>query len=209
MTRLIIVGAGGHGSVLAEAAVLSKIWSSVCFVDDRQDCDASVVGFPVLGSTELLGELVDEETRFFVAIGQNRYRDEALSSIREQGGSLANVIHPAAVVSPSALVESGTGICAGAVVNARASIGRGSIINTSATIDHDCILGCAVHISPGAHLAGGVTVGDRSWIGIGAVVKEGISIGDDCVVGAGASVVEDVGSGMTVVGVPARPMEKP
>jgi acetyltransferase-like isoleucine patch superfamily enzyme len=79
-------------------------------------------------------------------------------------------------------------------------------VNTGATVDHDCMLGNYVHISPGAHLAGYVVVGDRSWIGIGASVRDGAVIGSDCIIGAGATVLSDVASGQTVVGLPARPM---
>jgi sugar O-acyltransferase (sialic acid O-acetyltransferase NeuD family) len=93
---------------------------------------------------------------------------------------------------------------AGTIVNADTRIGRGVILNTACSIDHDCIIECFSHISPGARLAGGVKVGRRSWIGIGAVVREGIHIGDDVIVGAGSVVVKDIKNGTKVCGVPAR-----
>ena len=208
MTQIFILGAGGHGAVVAEAAVLSQKWGVVSFLDDNADPDIPIVGCSVLGELSIWPELASRNCEFFVAIGDNEKRDDVLSSIEKLGGVLATITHPSAVISPSATIESGVVICAGAVVNPRASIGRGTIVNTCASIDHDCVLGDATHVSPGAHLAGGVTIGARTWIGIGAVVREGVSVGSDCVVGAGAAVVSDVDSGQTVVGVPASPMRK-
>ena len=75
-----------------------------------------------------------------------------------------------------------------------------------ATISHDSKVGAYAHISPGAHLAGGVQVGARSWVGIGAAIRESIEIGADVVIGAGAAVVADVPSGARMGGVPARPI---
>lgn len=206
MTQLIILGAGGHGAVVAEIAIASSKWDGVSFVDDDLDEQALVVGCPVLGDSNLLPEILQGDYQIFVAIGNNQKRDENLSSIEELGGVLANVVHPNAVVSPSAFVDLGTVICAGAVINARTRIGRGSIVNTGASVDHDCVLGRAVHVSPGVHVAGNVSIGDRSWLGVGAAVIDGISIQSDCIVGAGAAVIDDVESGQTIVGVPANPL---
>jgi len=208
VTRLFILGAGGHGAVVAEAAILSKKWVSVELLDDNADPGIPVVGCSVIGKISNWSDFVGRNCEFFVAIGNNEQRDELLSSIEKRGGALATITHPSAVISPSANVEPGVVVCAGAVVNPRARVGRGTIVNTAASVDHDCALGNATHVSPGAHLAGRVTVGARTWIGIGAVVSEGVTIGSDSVVGAGAAVVSDVDSSQTVVGVPASPMRK-
>ena len=208
MTKLIIMGAGGHGAVVAEAAVISDAWESVAFLDDDPRLGHDVVGCPILGAVSMLPELLGQESdyEFFAAVGGSKLRIEMLSSIEEQGGVLAKIVHPSAVVSPSVSIEAGSVICAAAVISARASIARGCIVNNGSTIDHDCVLGNAVHVSPGAHLAGDVTIGDNSWIGIGASVREGIKIGRNAIVGAGAAVVSDVPDGVVVTGVPARPM---
>src|SRR5690606_5139306 len=102
----------------------------------------------------------------------------------------------------------GNVVFAGAVINPGVETGHAVIINTSATIDHDCWLGAGVHISPGAHVAGGVQIGDEAWVGIGSSVKELVSIGARSKVGAGAAVVASIADETTVVGVPARPLEK-
>jgi sugar O-acyltransferase (sialic acid O-acetyltransferase NeuD family) len=206
MTHLIILGAGGHGAVVAEAALLSRGWDLVRFLDDNLEAGESVVGCSVIGRISVWPELLGEDSHYFVAIGNNQRRDQILASIQQEGGTLANITHPSAVVSPSAVIEPGTVICGGAVINARTTVGRGAIVNTCASIDHDCTLGRSVHISPGAHLAGSVVIGNKTWVGIGAVIKDGISIGSNCIVGAGAAVVSDVNDGLTVIGVPAVPV---
>jgi sugar O-acyltransferase (sialic acid O-acetyltransferase NeuD family) len=116
------------------------------------------------------------------------------------------LVHPAATVSRYAVIGEGTVVFAGAVVNAGARIGTAAILNTSCSIDHDCLLDDAVHISPGARLAGGVQVGDLSWVGIGASGRQLISIGQRVVVGAGSAVVSEIPDDLTVAGVPAQRM---
>ena len=71
-------------------------------------------------------------------------------------------------------------------------------------MDHDCVIGRAVHIAPGAHLCGGITVGERTLIGAGATVIPNLRIGSDVVIGAGATVVGDIPDGVTALGTPAR-----
>ncbi len=207
MTKLVILGAGGHGAVVAEAAVISKKWESVSFLDDGAGVAPVIVGCPVIGTTSLWPDLLGEDCEFLVTMGNNHQRDELLAAIEDRGGALSLVTHPSSVISASASLEPGVVVCAGAVINARVEVGRGSIVNTCASIDQDCVIGDATHISPGANIAGGVTIGARTWIGIGAVVKEGIVIGEDCIAGAGAAVVSNVAPGQTVVGVPATPLQ--
>jgi sugar O-acyltransferase (sialic acid O-acetyltransferase NeuD family) len=203
MTRLLIIGAGGHGAVVAEAAAEVGQWSEIVFLDDT-DTEGRVLEFPILGKSGDLSSFLDGDTEVFVAIGDNRRRLELLRSIAEENARLATVIHPTACISPSASVSSGTVACAGVIVNARATVGLGCILNTAATIDHDCAIEDGVHISPGANLAGNVHVGTCTWIGIGSSIREGIRIGRDSMVGAGSAVVSDVADGATVGGVPAR-----
>ena len=206
MKRLIVVGAGGHGAVVAEAAAAGAHWAEIQFLDDDA-ADRATLEFPLAGNVARLTELADERTEFIVALGNNRNRLALSDAICDDGLTLATVIHPSAVISASVEIGSGTVACAGAIVNARAKIGRACILNSAATVDHDCVLAAGVHISPGAHLAGNVSVGECAWVGIGTAVREGIQIGADAIIGVGSAVVSDVGRGETVVGVPARRME--
>lgn len=200
----MIIGAGGHGAVVSEAATMMGRWGEILFLDDVLATGMEVVGYPVVGCSAQISEFVRDDTELVVAIGNNRRRVELLENVGRVGGRCATVIHPSAYVSRTAAMSEGVVICAGSVVNTRTEIRRGCIVNTSATIDHDCVLGTGVHVSPGANLAGSVVVEDLVWIGLGATVKSGVTIGTAAIVGASAAVIADVKPDETVVGVPAR-----
>lgn len=189
MSKLIIIGAGGHGKVVADAAACECV-----FVDNNENAQEGV------HAMDELPTLRQADDKVIVGIGDNETRLSLLSEL----SNIATVVHQDATVSESATLGVGTVVFARAVVNPNTSIGRGCIINTAATIDHDCVLEDGVHVSPGSHVGGGVTIGTCSWIGIGASVKHGVTIGKHVTVGAGAAVVSDIPDNVTVVGVPAK-----
>lgn len=203
MKRLAILGASGHGKVVADAAECCG-WQSIEFFDDAWPSLTSNGIWPVVGTGKDLLDRVQEFDGVLVAIGSNSVRRNKLDELKAVGAFLPVLVHPSSIVSRHASIGSGTVIFASVVVNAYASVGEGAILNTGCSVDHDCDLGVCVHISPGARLAGGVRVGDVSWIGIGACVRQGIGIGSNVIVGAGAAVVCDISDNMTVAGVPAR-----
>ena len=203
MRRLAILGASGHGKVVADAAELSG-WDEVVFFDDAWPQVTSNSVWPVLGNTAALLDSLDAFAGVAIAIGNNVIRLDKLKQLREQGAILPVIIHPSAVISRYATLGEATVVCAGVVVNADARVGAAAILNTGCSVDHDCVLADAVHISPGARLAGGVQVGQCSWIGMGAVVRQLLSVGAYSVVGAGAAVVKNVGEHTAVIGVPAQ-----
>ncbi|MFD1747276.1 acetyltransferase [Rhizobium helianthi] len=200
---LAIVGAGGHGRVIADAA-LECGWGEVVFFDDRFPQLLSTLQWPVLGSLEDLMATLHRYSGIAVGIGNGKTRLSILDRLLERGAPVATVIHPRAWVSSRASLAEGCLIAAGAVVNVGARIGRGGIVNTGATVDHDCDLGPGVHVAPGANVAGSVEIGANAWIGVGASVKQGVRIGSGTVVGAGAAVVSDLPDDIVAVGVPAR-----
>ncbi|WP_394199340.1 acetyltransferase [Litoreibacter albidus] len=197
MTPLLIIGAGGHGKVVADTAHASG-YTNIAFLDDAWPEKTKN------GSWDLCGIPTISQTSTFCAVGNNAARERIFSDFELSNAPVLK--HPSSIVSPSSRFGEGTLLVAGTIVNADTRIGRGVILNTACSVDHDCKIGDFAHISPGARLAGGVKVGKRSWIGIGAVVREGIHIGDDVIVGAGSVVVEDIISGAKVCGVPARTM---
>ena len=201
MTALLIIGAGGHGRVVADIA--AQRFRRVAFLDDVAK-DSGHAAWPIVGTQAQAAELRDEFSAVVVALGDNTKRMSVTHDLQELGYALAVVRHPSAVVSDHANIGDGSVVMPSTVVNYGANLGVSCIVNTGATIDHDCRLGDGVHVSPGAHLAGGVAVGDRAWVGIGAAVREGVTIGRDAIVGAGAAVVNDVAPGTVVRGVPAR-----
>jgi sugar O-acyltransferase (sialic acid O-acetyltransferase NeuD family) len=207
--HLLVLGAGGHGRVVADAAQASGQWAVVAFLDDRFPNLTSAGPWPVLGSFANLANYGTEQWDVALGIGDNSGRAAHLERILADGYACPAVCHPAAVISAHAIIGPASVVFATAVVNYNAVVGRGCIVNSGAVIEHDCVLGDAAHVSPRAALAGGVTVGAASWIGIGASVVQGVRIGSGVRVGAGAAVLKDLPDGVTAVGVPARVVTKP
>lgn len=203
MRKLGILGASGHGKVVADTAECCG-WQSVEFFDDAWPQRQANSAWCVAGDTGALLRRLGEFDGVVVAIGNNAIRHAKLLALQEAGARLVTLVHPFASVSRYAALDDGSVVFAGVVVNADARVGMGAILNTGCSIDHDCVLGDAVHVSPGARLAGGVQVGELSWIGIGASVRQLVRVGSRVMVGAGAAVVRDVPDAVTVVGVPAR-----
>jgi sugar O-acyltransferase (sialic acid O-acetyltransferase NeuD family) len=205
MKVLAILGASGHGKVLADAA-LAGDWQQVVFFDDAYPRLQTNSRWPVIGnSAALFGSLASYDG-VIVAIGDCAVRWALHLTLRDKRAKLATIVHPRASLSSYAVVGEGSVLFAGAVVNVDSVLGEACIINTGASVDHDCVLAESVHVSPGAHLSGNVIVGARSWVGVGASVRQGVRIGSNVTVGAGAAVVKDVHDGLIVAGCPARPL---
>mgnify|MGYP000586018273 CR=1 FL=1 len=204
MPVLAILGASGHGKVIAEAALLSGEWTDVVFFDDAYPSVKMIESWSVVGNTQ---NLIDQSSVYpgvVIAIGNNEIRLSKQAELLKQHCNIVSIIHPFAVVSPSSNISRGTVVLAGAIINPFCKIGEACILNTGATVDHDCRLSNGVHISPGVNLAGGVLVGRASWLGIGSCVKQQVSIGENVIVGAGAAVIGDTSDNCTLVGVPAK-----
>ena len=202
MKKLIIIGASGHGKVVADIAVQNG-YQEIVFLDDNEAVK-SCGKYPVIGKTDEARRLDGD---IIVAIGNANIRKRILESMG--GMKLATLIHPAAVVANDVVIGEGTVAMAGAVVNPGAILGKGCIVNTCASIDHDCRVSDYVHVAVGGHLCGSVAVGERPWIGAGAVVSNNISVCGECMIGAGAVVVKDIKEPGTYVGAPVQKlMEK-
>lgn len=206
MRRLLIIGAGGHGRVVADTAREMGVWDNIAFLDDNQE--GNVLDWPVLGKIELAAELLKEFDDLAVALGDNSKRLEMLYYYAGLGYRLPVIKHPTAFISKSASIGAGTVAFAQTAVNAGTKVGTGCIINTGATVDHDCVLGDGVHLSPGVHLGGEVRIGRNSWLGVGASVINRVSIGENVIVGAGSVIIKTVENNVTVVGVPGRVVKR-
>jgi len=208
MNQLLILGAGGHGKVLAETAEAQGLWQHIALLDDRHGLLDGTLRWSVLASIDQARCFVSEYSHATVAVGDSRRRLEWLDLLVGLGFCIPTLIHPAAWVSPSASLAEGCVVMANASVQADASLGRGSIVNTGASVDHDCSIGDGVHVCPGVSLGGEVIVGHGSWLGIGCSVIQGVHLGSHVTVGAGAAVISDIEDAMTVVGVPARDISR-
>jgi sugar O-acyltransferase (sialic acid O-acetyltransferase NeuD family) len=206
MTALAILGASGHGRVVADAALSSRQWNEVIFFDDAWPTLTRSGPWNVVGTIGAFKQECGRHEGCCVAIGDNRTRLRVHRELESLGANLVSIIHASAVVSPHAELAAGCVVLANAVVGPFAKLGRSCIVNNAASVDHDCELGDSVHVSPGARLGGNVRVGPETWIGIGAAIKNDVAIGSAVTIGAGAVVIKDVAGSLTVVGVPAGPL---
>jgi len=202
MKTLAVLGASGHGKVIADTALLIG-WDEVVFFDDAWPEKETNDHWSIIGDTHQLIEQLHVYQGVVVGIGDCAIRWNKHQLLKEADAPLVNVIHPSVNVSRFAKVGEGSVLFAGSVVNVDVVLGEATILNTGATVDHDCVIGNAVHIAPGVHVSGDVTIADRSWVGVGATIRQGILVGMDALVGAGAVVVKNVADNTTVVGNPA------
>lgn len=197
--RIVIVGAGGHGKVVADALIASDFLGNIFFSDDALSTHGQrLLGFHVLGAPL---QILQPSDVVHIAVGNNSIREKLFAALKQYPAF--SVHHPAAVISKWANYGVGTFIAAGAVIGPDAALGKGVIVNHCAVVDHDCNVGDFSHVAPGASLAGGVSLGVGVLVGAGAKVLPGIKIGSGAIIGAGAVVTKDVMVGATVIGVPA------
>lgn len=193
--KLVIIGAGGHGKVIADIA-LKNGYTNIVFVDDNSTGEC--MGLPIAGTTSDVEKLNDGNTEFVIGIGNNATRKRLAEQFDVNWTTL---IHPSAQIAVSVSIGKGTVVMAGAVINVCASIGEHCIINTCAVVEHDNVIGDYVHISPGVKLSGTVSVGRNTWIGTGTSVINNISICDDVIVGVGSVVIRSVENKGTYYGI--------
>lgn len=195
--KLVIIGASGHGKVIADIAKKNG-YHEIVFLDDDENIH-ECGGYPVIGRSHKV-ETINAD--IIVGIGNASIRKKIQQSIPAR--KMATLIHPSAVVAEDVIIGVGTVIMAGAVINSGARIGTGCIINTCASVDHDCNVRDYAHIAVGSHLCGTVSVGDETWIGAGAIVSNNISICSEVMIGAGAVVVKDIDDAGIYLGIPAK-----
>jgi sugar O-acyltransferase (sialic acid O-acetyltransferase NeuD family) len=205
--RVLILGAGGHGQVIADVLLRMEEEGAgitpVGYLDDDATLRGqTLVGLPVMGNIAQVVDVPHEAV--IVAIGDNGIRQRLFERLRSQGEQFIVARHPSAVVAPDVSIGPGSMICAGAIVNPGSTIGADVILNTGCTVDHHNRIGDHAHIAPGVHLGGEVEVGEGTLIGIGATVMPQRRVGRQSVVSAGGLVHSDVGDRVIATGVPAR-----
>lgn len=198
---LILLGGGGHASVVADSARAAD-WRVIGFFDD--DPAAQLPELVRLGSIDDAGAWCADnpEAAIHAAVGEPMKRSDWLAHCGDVKRAI--IVHPSAVISSSASIEPGVFIAPRAVINARARIGAGAIINTGAIVEHDVRVGAFAHVAPGAVVGGGASVSARALVGLGARVLPGVQVGEDATLGAGATATAAVGSSAVAVGTPAR-----
>jgi len=184
MKRLLIIGAGGHGRSVAEAAALSGEYEVVGFLDDGAT-ESTISDIPVLGRVANLSDHLSKADAVHVAIGRNSLRGELCKKALLMGAFLATVIHPRAVISPRAVIGRGCAIMPGAVIGTDAWLGVGVIVNCGGVVDHDCRVGDYAHLGINASMAGGSSLGEYAWMKAGSVLAPGLRVesGEEVLIG--------------------------
>lgn len=209
---VIVIGAGGHAAVVADA--LRESGAKVLgYTDPDPRLHGTLrLGLPVLGGDDVLAKHAPERVRlanglgFVSGSGRTAARARVQQRLQSLGWTFSPVIHPHALISRHATLAADVQVLAGAIVQAGAQVGIGTIVNTAAVVEHDAIVGAWCHVATRATLCGQTCVGDGCLIGAGAVLRQSVSIGADTVIGAGAVVLRDSAGGETLCGVPARPL---
>lgn len=195
-----LIGAGGHGRVVADALIATGVAADRFAVRDGRE------GLTIRGIDVATPAVADDLSgiQFHIAVGSAAVRAQLYEAAVARGGTPLTVVHPAAIVAADAAMGEGSFIAAAAVVAPLVRTGRATIVNHGAIVDHDVVIGDFCHVAPNATLGGGVRIGNNVLIGSGTVVLPGVLIGDNVTIGAGAVVLADLGPGGTWVGNPAR-----
>lgn len=214
--QIAIYGAGGFGREVAwlvqSCNENTEMYRVVCFIDDNEATHGTVLnGIPVMS-------LETAHQRFPHAsvvggVGTPRTRQRLMEKAAAVGFGCETIIHPRVERSQWIEIGLGTVICAGNILTTNITLGQHVQINLDCTIGHDVIMGDYTTLAPGVHVSGRVHFGQRVYVGTGAVIIDGteenpIAIGDDVIIGAGACVTKSVPNGLTVVGVPAKPLQR-
>jgi len=211
LTRLVIIGAGGHGreilDVIEAINAVKPVYEVLGFLDDYEGANEPLSRRSTgrLGPTSLVESL---DAVYVVAVGNPVARAEIDRRCMLNQRQSPVLIHPTATVGSDVHLASGSVVMAGARITTNVVAGRHLHVNVNATISHDARFGDYVTISPGCHVSGNVQLGDGVTLGTGCAIIQGIRIGPHTMVGAGAVVVGDLPGGVTAVGVPARPLTR-
>lgn len=165
---LLVVGAGGHGRSIVEAAGMSGQFYVVGFLDDSLPVATTALGVPVLGPVASIAKHRVAAGQAIVAVGNNVAREKLMRQVAAAGFDWATVVHPRAIVSPSALLGEGSAVMAGAILGTEARLGVGSIVNCGAVVDHHATVEDFGHLGVNASMAGGAVLGRGAWMQAGA-----------------------------------------
>ncbi len=219
MKDIIIIGAGGHASVVIDIIESMKKNGHEInikgLIDDNEEI-TEFMGYPILGKLVDILVYTNNDTEFVIAIGNNEIRRKIAIELKDL--KYFTAIHPTSIIGTNVSIGNGTVVMPRSVINVNSVIGKHSIINSGAIVvigkhsiinsgaivEHDNKIGNFTHISPGAVLAGGVTVGNSTQIGANSVVIQCLNIGSNSIVGAGSTVIRDIESNVTAVGTPAK-----
>lgn len=167
---LLILGAGGYGLVVAEAAELSGQWKDIIFADDRWPAMQQVQGYKIVSNIASLQQLSYKNFQAIVAVGNNHLRQKWQALLSQSGIILTSIIHPRAMISPSAQIGDGVSIMAGCVISSKTVINDGVILNIGTLLDHDVNIEAFAHLSVGVKVASGKIIAAHSFLEVGTCI---------------------------------------
>lgn len=206
MADFVLVGAGGHASVVFDAAY--KAGHRVRAVLSERAVGESFFGHRIQSPETLMSLLAPDLLHVHVAIGDAKARRRLATRATELGFGLLTVVHPMASVADSATLGPGSFVAAGSVVAPGATVGSGCIVNHRVCVDHDVVLGAWSHIAPGVTIGGHAVIGEEVWVGMGSVIRDRARIGERSLIGAGSVVLRDIPAGVVAYGQPARAIRR-
>lgn len=206
MKTLGIYGCGGAGRESKEIAELLNIWDELLFIDDAYSNDI-FHGIRRLNHNEFVEEYSSADIEIIISIGEPELKVKIYNRLMQEGYSFANLIHPSAIISPSAKLGKGLIIKPHALISTEASIGNNVSIEENGIIGHDSVIEDHCQISANVVIAGGCHIGAATYIGLSVPVKQGINIGANSIIGMGSVVLRDIPDNVIALGNPARPMK--
>jgi sugar O-acyltransferase (sialic acid O-acetyltransferase NeuD family) len=200
--HIAIIGAGGHGEVVASVILAAGDSVAGFYADVPSIWGTVIAGIPVIGP---ISEISSARcSHAIIGIGANEARRRIA---QELDMDWATVMHPFSWVHPESIIGPGTVVCAGAIVQPGARVGAHVILNTKASVDHHCSVGDYAHIAV-AHLAGGASIAEGVFMALSSTVLPKVHVGAWATVGAGAVVKKNVEPHSTVVGNPAQSLSE-
>jgi sugar O-acyltransferase (sialic acid O-acetyltransferase NeuD family) len=207
VTKLIMIGAGGHARVVAEALKAEGRVLAGFVTPDAESGSGVMQDIQRIGSDEDLLVFGPADVLLVNGIGsagRPLARRSAFERFKAAGFAFTGVVHPSAIIASDVIMGEGAQVMAAAVLQPGVRLGRNALINTGAIVDHDTNIFDHAHVATGARLAGTVTLGEGAHVGAGASVINNVRIGAGAIVGVGAVVLRDVDAGTVVTGVPAK-----